>query len=80
MLIPFLFTLAARRLLATVDLLFNLQHSVVMERERRDTLVEVLRALPPGGAAVQFEAGAPLWAVWVPGGEPMTLPALRSAA
>ncbi|MCP2310865.1 hypothetical protein [Kitasatospora paracochleata] len=71
---------ASRRLLAAAELMLRLQHSVVMERERRATFVEVVRALPAGGAVVQFEAGAPLWAVWVPGETPDARAALRSAA
>jgi hypothetical protein len=52
---------AGRRLLVSVELLLRQRHVLAMERERRETLVEVVRTLNAGGVAVHFDNGAPLW-------------------
>ena len=54
---------AGRRLLAAAELLLRQRHALAMERERRATLVGVLRELNAGGIAVHFDNGVPLWAL-----------------
>jgi hypothetical protein len=75
---------AGRRLVTAVELVLRMQHTVVMERERRTTLIDIARVLPSGGAVVQYERGQPQWAVWIPAAPPPAalpeVPALGRAA